>query len=187
MKNNIATKREISFLPPEGNHRCTVIDTFKLEDEEKGLMDRILVHVEVPDNQEIEFRAGRNFQSRLAEGSGLHWFLKIWLGEQKLKRLMDSGGDLRQLIGQRGIVQIEHRYTDRPLPFANIASIRPLNADSDSVTVNLPLPKPLITTTDTRTTNQSGATTLADHGTLTANASICTYCGSEIGRFSKVQ
>ena len=119
------------------------------------------------------------------EGSNLHWFLKIWLGEERLGRFIEDCADWDTLIGERGIAEIDHVYTPgRPVPFVNIVSMRPVKPANDA-TVNVP--KPLITTTDTRTTSQHSANMPTNAGTLTTNASICKYCGSEIGRISKAR
>lgn len=179
---------EISYLTPEGHWPSTVLELSEKQSKQNTPGLRLTIGCEVPDSNGVRFRAGRNFQPNLVAGSNLHWFLKIWLGEEKLRQFIDSGANWTSLVGERGIAEIKHIQGDQAKPFVNIESMRLLEAAQGSVTVNVPkLVKVTTTATTTATVTKSVPAAVRVAETMTATASTCPYCGTELSRFGPVR
>lgn len=184
----VGCEGEISYLTPEGHWSSTVLELSQKQSKQNAPGLRLTIGCEVPDSNGVRFRAGRNFQPNLVAGSNLHWFLKIWLGEERLRQFIDSGANWTSLVGERGIAEIRHIQGDQAKPFVNIESMRPLEAAQDSVTVNVPrLVKATTTTISTATVSSRVPAAVSGPGTMTATASTCPYCGTELNRFGPVR
>lgn len=187
-KQIVSDAGEISYLTPEGKHQSLFLGVSEIQNKQGKQMLRVNIECKVAENRGIRFRAGRNFQPNLVEGSGLYWFLKVWLGKERLKKLIEDGANWDTLIGERGIAEIKHVYTEQPVPFVNIASMRPVYAVQDSVTVNVPkLVKVTTTATSTATVTKNVPAVVRVAETMTAPASTCPYCGTELNRFGPVR
>lgn len=179
---------EPSYMAPEGFYLATLHTHTKGPNKKKENKLRLRFELEVPKCSGVRFMAGRSFNPNLSEGSDLHWFLKVWLGEEKLNQFLKSGADFDQLIGERGIAEIKHIYDKQPKPFVNLESMRPVDAVRDSVTVNVPkVVKATITASSTATASKSVPAAVPIAVAMTATASTCPYCGAEVNKFGAVR
>ena len=187
-KIQIVGNDEPSYMTPEGSYLARLDSQDTGPDKNNEVKTRLRFELEVPDSNGIRFMAGRSCNPILAEGSDLHWFIKTWLGEEEFQRWLEAGADFNSLIGRFGIVEIKHVYGKHPKPFVKIASIRPVDAVEDGVTVNVPkLSKAARPTASTRTATQAIPVTVPVAGTMTATASTCPYCGAEVNKFGAVR
>ena len=179
---------QFSYMAPEGFYPASLNSHAKGPNKKKEIKLRLRYELDVPKCSGVRFMAGRSFNPNLSEGSDLHWFLKVWLGEEKLNQFLKSGADFDLLIGERGIAEILHVYEKQPKPFVNLESMRPVRFVQDSVTVNVPrLVKADMPTASTRTVTQAIPAAVPVAETNTATASTCPYCGAEVNRFGAVR
>ena len=183
-KTIVSNEGEISYLTPKGHWPSIFLGvSTELNKENKTMLRMHFAH-EVPNSNGVRFRSGRNFQPNLVEGSGLHWFTKVWLGEEKLKWFISTGADWNSLIGERGIGEIRHIQGTQAKPFVNLESMRPVGGAQDGVIVNVPRFTQAVTpTASTRTVTQAIPAAVPVERTITASASTCPYCGAEVNRF----
>lgn len=119
-------------MPPKGTYIATCIDIKdvfgverkKFQSEENEKVDLTAFLFGFRDRQGRPFKlASRSFKITGHEKSGLHHFLKAWLGEAP-----KMGWDYMELKGRKALFTVEHTPSTRNPGqiYANIASISPV-------------------------------------------------------------
>ena len=187
MKNNIvraiAEAGEISYLVPKGHHRAVHSGVTKWNREDNGKitqMVRFHFDLDVPGHEGMQFKAARNFHLRLVEGSGLHTFLRAWIGAD-VEKLEPSLESLQQLVGREGVATIEHWPGSMPTPFVNVKWMRPAGAatgpEEEVVVMEMPRFNVSTPSTVTGNANVKPAVVVPAPASSTANG-FCPCCGS---------
>jgi hypothetical protein len=114
--------KEVTFQLPEGDYaaQLTGIKPFNKQSG-RGKQDwiRLLFEVTVPNMQNLDCRAGRNFMLSFKAGSDLRNFLTPILGQDFFKQNSAKSIDLEKLVvGLHGVVTLSHftgQDYDKPL------------------------------------------------------------------------
>ena len=177
-----------SYMSPEGCFFSRFHSHDTGPDKNGEIKLRLRYELDVPGSNGLPFMAGRTINPLLVEGSDLYWFLKPWIGEERLTELMVSGANFDTLIGTTGWATIEHIDNNQPKPYVYLESVVAERPESDSITVNVPkLVKAVMLTASTRTVTQAIPAAVPVERTITASASTCPYCGAEVNKFGSVR
>ena len=108
----VKLEREITFNLPEGAYAASIsgIKQFNKQSA-KGKQDwiRLSFDVAVPGMENLDCRAGRNFQLNFKAGSDLRNFLTPILGQEFFKKNSAKSIDLEKtLTGLKGVVHLSH-------------------------------------------------------------------------------
>lgn len=108
----ITLDKEVTFELPEGEYAAQLsgIKPF-IKQTSRGKQDwiRLLFDVKIPDMQDLDCRAGRNFSLNFKTGSDLRNFLTSVLGAEFFKNNSAKNIDLEKiLVGQNGVVTLRH-------------------------------------------------------------------------------
>ena len=109
---NVTLDKEVTFDLPEGAYagQITGLKPFNKQTA-RGKQDwiRILFSVAIPDKQDLDCRAGRNFLLSFKPGSDLRNFLTPVLGLDFFKKHSAKSIDLEKiLVGLHGVVTLSH-------------------------------------------------------------------------------
>jgi len=113
---NITLDREVTFDLPEGTYtaQITGIKPF-IKQSARGRQDwiRLLFEAHIPELQDLDCRAGRNFLLSFKPGSDLRNFLTPVLRQDFFKKNSTKSIDLEKiLVGLKGIITLSHFLGD---------------------------------------------------------------------------